>query len=114
MWGGVWDINFGKFWDYIVFRNNIIPEVTLYNSSVSVEQTGNFRYCIIGQGCCFPILFLNSSEVCAVNMWLPCMVTERKDKIVKINSFFAVFSYTKQGLLARMCSSLASAGYKVV
>jgi len=80
IWGGVWDINFGKFWDYIVFRNNIIPEVTPYSSSVSVKQTEKFSYCIIGQGCYFLILFVNNSEVCAVNVWLTCMVTERKDK----------------------------------
>jgi hypothetical protein len=82
--------------------------MTPCSSSVSVEQ---FSYCIIGQGY-FLILFVNSSEVCIVNVWLTCMVIEHKDKIIKINSF-AVFSCTKQGLLARMYSYLASAGYKV-
>ena len=96
-----------------MFQNNIIPEVTPYSSSVSVEQTEKFSYCIAGQGYFF-IHFVNSSEVCAVNVWLTCMVTEHKDKIIRINSFFAIFSCTKQGLLARTYSYLASAGYKVV
>jgi hypothetical protein len=73
IWGGVWDIYFGKFWDYIVFQNNIIPEVTLYISSVSVEQTEKFSYCIIGQG--YFLIHFNSSEVCAVNVWLTYVVT---------------------------------------
>ena len=66
-----------------MFRNNIILEVTLYSSSVSVEQTVKFIYCIIGQGCYFLILFVNSSEVCAVNVWLTCMATEHEDKIIR-------------------------------
>ena len=87
--------------------------MTPYSSVVSVEQTEKFSYCVIGQGY-FLILFVNSSEVCAVNVWLTCMVTEHKDKIIKINSFFAIFSCTKQDLVARMHSYLASDGYKVV
>jgi len=109
IWGGVWDINFDKFWAYNLFRNNIIPEMAPCSSSVSV---GQFSYCIIGQGY-FLLIFVNSSEVCAVNVWLTCMVTEYKDKIIKINPFFAIFSCTKRGLLARIYSYLASAGYKV-
>ena len=56
-----------------------------------MKKIEKFSYFIIGQGCYFLILIVNSSEVCAVNVWLTRMVTEHKDKIIKIEFILCTF-----------------------
>jgi hypothetical protein len=73
-------------------------EVTLFSSSTYMTQTEKFGYFMTGQGCHFHILIVYSFELCGLNVWLSRMLTDHKDKLIKVKCIICTLQLYKMGL----------------